>query len=317
MSLSRRGFMCAAAVATMGGRALAAEGKEAMPIIDTHQHLWDLGRFKLPWIRSGDGVLDRSFLTADYVEATRGLNVVKAVYMEVAVEPAQRVAEAEWVIDICKRGDSPTVAAVIGGSPEGDDFPAYINRFKESPYVKGVRTGFKRGSSADPRFIKGLQLLGELGMCFDLLTDSGGLAEAVKVVDACPGTRFVVDHCGNPDLRLFGSREQDVTVVEKRLKWQEGITALAKRKNVICKISGIVEGAALKPTAERAAPVIDFCLEAFGPDRVIFSSNWPVCLRTATLAEWVGLLKEVVGNRPEAEQRKLFHDNAAEFYGLQ
>ena len=317
MSLSRRGFMCAAAVAAMSGRASTAEGKEALPIIDTHQHLWDLGRFKLPWIRAGDAVLDRNYLTPDYLEATRGLNVVKAVYMEVAVAPAQRVAEAEWVIDICKRGDSPTVAAVIGGSPEAEDFAAYINRFKDSLYVKGVRQGFKRGSSADPQFIKGLRILGEHGMSFDLLTDSGGFAEAVKVVDACPDTRFVLDHCGNPDLRLFMPREQDVTVLEKRLKWQEGITALASRKNVICKISGIVEGAALKPAAERAAPVIDFCLDAFGPDRVIFSSNWPVCLRTATLAEWVGLLKEVVGNRPEAEQRKLFHDNAVEFYGLQ
>ena len=137
-----------------------------------------------------------------------------------------------------------------------------------------------------------------------------------KIADTCPDTRFILDHCGNPDLRLFNPREQEVALVAKRLQWQEGIAALAKRKNVVCKISGIVEGAALKPTAERAAPPINFCLDAFGPERVMFSGNWPVCLRTATLAEWVDLLKQVVGNRPVEEQRKLFHDNAAAFYGL-
>jgi predicted TIM-barrel fold metal-dependent hydrolase len=321
MSASRREFigtLAAAASATMAAsaRTRAADAPDSLPVIDSHQHLWDLKKFNLPWIRRGDAVLDRDYLMNDYLEATRGLNVVKAVYMEVAVEPAQRLAEAEWVVEICKRGDTPTVAAVIGGSPESDDFPRYVRRFREGGYVKGIRQSFRRGSASDDAFIKGLRFLGELGMSFDLLGDSGLLAEMVKVVHACPDTRFIVDHCGNPDLRLFNPREQDVALVARRLQWQEGMTELAKRKNVVCKISGIVEGAALKPTAERAAAPINFCLEAFGADRVMFSGNWPVCLRTAALGEWVGLLKEVVRDRPVEDQRRLFHDNAAKFYGL-
>src|SRR5688572_7327658 len=147
MNLSRRSFIKVATVAVAGAGALGADEAESLPIIDTHQHLWDLKRFKLPWVRRGDATLDRDFLMKDYLEATRGLNVVKAVYMEVAVEPGQRLAEAEWVVEICKRGDTPTVAAVIGGSPEAHDFAEYIGRFKDSAYVKGVREGFKRGSS--------------------------------------------------------------------------------------------------------------------------------------------------------------------------
>jgi L-fuconolactonase len=261
-------------------------------------------------------VLDRDYLMKDYLEATRGLNIVKAVYMEVAVEHAQRAAEADWIVETCKRGDAPTVAAVVGGSPESEDFAHYVHRLPAGDYVKGIRQGFNRGSASNAPFIKGLRLLGEMDLSFDFLGDSSLFAEMAQVADACPDTRFIVDHCGNPELRLFNPREQDVALVAKRLQWQEGITELAKRKNVVCKISGIVEAAALKPTAERAAPVINFCLDAFGPERVMFSSNWPVCLRTATLAEWVGLLKEVVAHRPGEEQRKLFHDNAARFYGL-
>ena len=77
-----------------------------MPIIDTHQHLWDLDKFHLPWLKSA-GPLNRSYVTKDYLEATRGLNVVKAVYMEVALAADEQLAEAEYVIDLCRRGDRP------------------------------------------------------------------------------------------------------------------------------------------------------------------------------------------------------------------
>ena len=95
--------------------------KNLVPIVDTHQHLWDLTKLRLPWLKPGTE-LHRSFLTKDYLEATDGLNVVKAVYMEVAVAPDQKLAEAEYVIELCRRDDNPTVAAVIGGMPGAEGF---------------------------------------------------------------------------------------------------------------------------------------------------------------------------------------------------
>src|SRR5207302_1953413 len=89
-------------------------------IVDTHQHLWDLNRFTLPWLQKGTP-LARSFVMDDYRQASAGLNVVKAVYMEVDVEPKQQVAEAEYVLDICRQGKAPTVAAVISGRPASAD----------------------------------------------------------------------------------------------------------------------------------------------------------------------------------------------------
>src|SRR5262249_44033006 len=109
-----------------------------LPIVDTHEHLWDLTKFNLPWTK-GEKRLARSFVTKDGLEATRGLSVIKTVYMEVDVDPAQQVQEAEYVIDLCRRNDNPMLAAVISGRPASSGFRDYIMKYKDSPYIKGVR----------------------------------------------------------------------------------------------------------------------------------------------------------------------------------
>src|SRR6267142_1580114 len=118
--MTRRDFL-AATLAASAAAALHADQPKSLPIVDTHQHLWDLDRFRLPWIQKG-APLARSFVMKDYLTATAGLNVVKAVYMEVDVEPAQQNAEADYVIDLCRQGKTPTVAAVISGRPASKEF---------------------------------------------------------------------------------------------------------------------------------------------------------------------------------------------------
>ena len=132
------------------------------------------------------------------------------------------------------------------------------------------------------------------------------LLDAAKLIDACPDTRFILDHCGNANVQA-----------KDRTQWQRDIGAVAKRKNVVCKVSGIVVTA--KPgawTADDLAPIDNHALEVFGPDRVMFGGDWPVCTKAATYRQWVEALKAIVRERPAAEQRKLFHDNAVAFYGL-
>src|SRR5262245_5940644 len=114
-----------------------AQGQNAvtasdMPIIDCHQHLWDLDKFKLPWIKPGT-LLGRSYVTTDYLTAIEGTGIKHAVYMEVDVEPTQQQAEAEHLIGICKSGKAPTVAAVVSGRPAADSFRGYVGQFKGSP----------------------------------------------------------------------------------------------------------------------------------------------------------------------------------------
>jgi len=309
--MDRRDFLTSAAAAVLGANALnGAEDQAMLPIVDTHQHLWDLSRFKLPWVKAGTP-LARSFLPADYAQAAEGLNIVKAVYMEVDVDPSQQNAEAEYLIELCKSKSSPTVAAVISGRPEADSFKDYISRYKGSPYIKGVRRvlhgeGTPPGHCLQPQFVKNIRLLGELGMSFDLCIRPAELPDMARLVDSCPDTRFILDHCGNPSLQM-----KDLT------PWKQDLSEIARRKNLVCKVSGFI--ATAKPGAwkpDDIAPIVNHVLDSFGPERVMFGGDWPVCTLGASLKEWVQGLKAVVSSRPLAEQRKLFHDNAVKFYGL-
>src|SRR5262245_30105213 len=285
-----------------------------LPIVDTHEHLWDLTKFNLPWTK-GEKRLARSFVTKDYLEATRGLSVIKTVYMEVDVDPAQQVQEAEYVIDLCRRNDNPMLAAVISGRPASSGFRDYIMKYKDSPYIKGVRQVLHgesnpAGFCLDRQFVKSVQLLGELGMSFDLCMRSGELADGEKLVAQCPHTRFVVDHCGNMDVT--------VTDPKPRQAWMDGMKALAQHDNVVCKISGIIVTAKENWKAADLAPNMRFSMETFGPDRRMFAGDWPVCTLRASFAQWVAALKEIIRDMsmPLADQKKLFHDNAVKFYGL-
>jgi predicted TIM-barrel fold metal-dependent hydrolase len=290
-------------------------------MIDTHQHLWDLDKFRLPWTTGSP--LNRSYLTGDYLAATEGLNVVKAIYMEVDVDPTQQVDEAEYIIDLCQRNDNPTVAAVISGRPASDGFKDYILRYKDSPYIKGVRQVLHGGDTPagyclQPQFVKSVQLLGELGKRFDICLRPAELGDAVKLVDQCPDTQFILDHCGNADPYIVaGGTSTEGAMSHTRQQWLDDIKALADRPNVVCKISGIIARA--RPgdwTASDLAPTINHCLDSFGPDRVVFGGDWPVCTLGAPYRSWVNALKMVIANRSEEEQRKLLHDNAARIYQL-
>lgn len=320
--IDRRTFVqgAAAALAATSLPAAESKGKTVFPIIDTHQHLWDLDKFRLLWLEKHP-TLGKSHVTADYLRATGELapgtdrltpaKVVKAVYMEVDVVPEQQQAEADWVIALCKAGNSPTVAGVLSGRPGSDGFAVYARQFKDSPYIKGIRQvlhgpGTKAGYCLADKFIAGIRLLGELGLSFDLCMRSTELLDAARLIDACPNTRFILDHCGNADVKA-----------KDRTQWRKDIAEVAKRKNVVGKVSGIVASAPPgKWTANDLAPIVNHTLEVFGPDRVMFGGDWPVCTLAASFRQWVDALRTIVRDRKEEEQRKLFHDNAARFYRL-
>ena len=309
----------AAGAASISNRLNAAEQKDSsvahVPIIDPHQHLWDLDKIKLSWLESPKArPLNRSFVTSDYVEATKGLNVVKAVYMEVDCDVEYQDREAEYVLDLCRRGDTPTVAAVIGGRPNTAGFRRYIEKYAADPHIKGVRQilhvdATPRGLCLERQFVESVKLLGDLGLRFDLCMRPGEVIDAVKLVDQCPKTRFVVDHCGNMSVQ---STDQELGET-----WMKGMRELAARPNTVCKISGIIVTADRdKWKAADLAPNMNFCMDTFGEDRILFAGDWPVCTQTASYRDWVHALDEIVRDRPEAFVKKLFHDNAAKFYDL-
>ena len=284
-------------------------------IIDTHQHLWDLKKLNLPWLKN-EGVksINRDFLMKDYLEATRGLGVTKTVYMEVNIHPSQQQGEAENAISLCERDDNSMAGAVIGGYPYDDGFAGYITPLARHKAVKGVRTVLHdadrpKGMCLQPRFVENIRRLGDLGLSFDLCMRPDEVLDGVTLAENCPHTRFIVDHCGN-----LGLQPTEATVQEK---WRDGIRAAADQKNMFIKISGIIASAKKNEwSPDDLAPTINFCLDTFGEDRCIFGGDWPVCLLGATFRQWVHALKEIVKDRSAAFQQKLFHDNALMVYRL-
>jgi predicted TIM-barrel fold metal-dependent hydrolase len=203
------------------------------------------------------------------------------------------------------------VAAVIGGRPAADDFTRYLDRFRGNRHLKGVRQvlhvpATPAGFCTAPNFVRGVRLLGERGLSFDLCMRPTDLGDAIRLVESCPDSRFILDHCGNGPV-----------YAEDRTQWQRDMERLARlRNNIMCKVSGIVVQARERWTPDDLAPVINHTLTTFGPERVMFAGDWPVCTRQATYRQWVEALRTIVHERPAAEQRRLFHDNAVRFYGL-
>ncbi|HCQ02457.1 MAG TPA: amidohydrolase [Candidatus Latescibacteria bacterium] len=296
-----------------------------LPIVDTHQHLWDLSQFTLPWLES-DGVemLRKDHLMRDYLETSANANVARTVYMEVDVAPADRLAEAQFVTELCRRDDNPMAGAVIGGRPGEVGFREYISQFKNNHFIKGVRQVLHvpdtaPGYSLNADFVKGVQYLGELDMIFDLCLRPGELADAVGLVNQCPETYFILDHCGNADPNIINGdvpHDPENPFSHSKEQWQDDMSTLGEHEQVICKISGIVARAPEGWGAETLAATIIHCLDSFGPDRVVFGGDWPVCTMGATFSAWVQALREIISNRPEEEQQKLLADNADRIYGL-
>ncbi len=322
-SFDRRDFLksSAAAGATLAAvtsQTLAAGGKvnqKTIPVCDTHLHLWNLNTLDLPWLsNAGVQSINRSFVMKDYLKATAKQNVAKSIYMEVNVAPEFQIQEAKYVFVLCERDDNPMVGAVIGGSPQSADFKAYVEKFAGNPHFKGVRTVLHdadrpKGMCLQPQFVENIKMLGDNGLRYDLCMRPDDLLDGAKLAEKCPETQFVLDHCGN-----LSVQNEDADL---RAKWEKGIKELAALPNVMCKISGIIVTADRENwTAADLAPNMNFCMDAFGEDRVMFAGDWPVCTLTAPFGGWLGALKEVVKGRSKRFQHKLFHDNAVRFYEL-
>ena len=331
MKINRRHFiqrsLSATALTVLGSgvrtRNAWAADSDRLPIIDTHQHLWDLKEVRPPWLKNAPTVLSQRYATEEYLAATRGLNVVKAIYMEVDVAPEDQVDEARRVTALSQSDQHPTAAAVISGRPDSEGFAAYIRQFADSPYIKGVRQVLQvdttpQGFCLRRQFGQSMELLGNLGLSFDICIRPSELGDALKLVRAHADTRFILDHCGNADPKAFltiGSPASEPW--HKKDQWRRDISALATCDNLVCKISGIVARAPQGWRPDHLAPIINHCLDEFGPDRVVFGGDWPVCLLGAPFERWVDGLLAVIADRPIADQRKLLHDNAIRVYRLE
>jgi L-fuconolactonase len=289
-----------------------------IPKIDPHQHLWDLDIIKLGWQDTAPPKLARSHLMREYLRESEGLGIEKTVYMEVDARDSSLAAEADYVLALALRDDNPLIGATLGCRPGTSGFREWIERFKGDARVKGFRQVLHgvtpKGKCLERAFVQDVRTLGEAGFHFELCLRPDDLEDGAQLAIECPDTQFVLDHCGNAPLPEAVSAEPPSCSVDD---WKRGIEAAAAESNMVCKISGIVAGAKLGVwKAEDLAPAIEFCAEAFGEDRVIWASDWPVCTIAASLRGWVEAAELISSPWGEARQRKLFYANAERFYRL-
>jgi predicted TIM-barrel fold metal-dependent hydrolase len=279
-----------------------------MQIVDTHQHLWDTELFRYGWLASVAS-LNRSFWMADYLTATRGLNVVKSVHLEADVDEPYMLDETRHILALADQPDNPLEGVVACGRPESKDFRAYLDKIAGHPKLKGIRRVLHTqpddvGQGAT--FIRNVAALSGYELSFDICVLARQLPIAIQLVSKCPDVIFILDHCGVPQVK------------ERNLDpWRAHIAEIAKFAHVSCKISGIVAYAdPAMWTKEDLRPFVDHVIASFGWDRVLFGSDWPVCTLAATYRQWVEALKVITQGAGEANQRKLFYDNAARVYRL-
>lgn len=281
------------------------------PIVDAHVHLWDPTHFRMPWL-DGDATLGHPYQLAEYDEHTQGVDVAVMVYLEVDVEPAYKLLEARWAVE--RANEDPRLQAIVASAPieYGELARAYLDALVAiDPRIKGVRRLLQ--GEADPTFclrpdfIRGTQLLADYDLSFDICVYHHQLPGVIELVRQCPGTAFILDHIGKPNIKG--------QVLDP---WREHIQQLAAFPNVVCKVSGLVTEADPQHwSLDDLAPYVAHVLAAFGEERVIFGGDWPVVTLAARYTRWVEALDSLTAHLSPQARNKLWAENARRFYRLQ
>jgi L-fuconolactonase len=276
------------------------------PIIDSHLHLWDPRRLHYPWLFDP---LDRPFLPVDFQAASAGVAIEALVFLECDAAMEDAFAEAEAVLSWAR--EEPRIAAMVCNAPleTGDAARPALESLAATDKVRGVRRIYQ--DQPDPAFclradfVAGVQALADYGLSFDLCLKHPQLPATIGLADACPNVPMVLDHIAKPG-------------IAKGLiqPWANQMRDLARRENVVCKLSGVATEAAADWTPATLRPYIDAALEAFGPSRIMFGGDWPVSTLAISYPAWVALVDEAIADLSATEKRQIFRDTARAFYRL-
>ncbi|MFN7924478.1 MAG: amidohydrolase family protein [Bryobacteraceae bacterium] len=273
--------------------------------IDSHHHLWKYGIQEYGWIGDDMKAIQRDFLAPELAAALKSGGIDGAV----TVQARETLEETRWLLGIAAK--APIIKGVVGWvelvNPKVE---ADLEKFSADKKLKGVRHVLQAEPANqlmdDPRFNAGVEKLDKHGLVYDVLIFERHLKQAIAFVDRHPRQRFVLDHVAKPKIKEH--------VLEP---WRTLMKDLAKRPNIYCKISGMATEADWKGwTAADMKPYIDTVLEAFGPKRLMFGSDWPVMLVASPYRKWVDTVAAAIGKLSAAEQARIWGETAAEAYRL-
>ena len=273
--------------------------------IDAHQHFWHFDPVRDAWITPSMEVIRRDFLPEDLLPVLRAAGIDGAI----SVQASQSELETEFLLGLAEGQD--VIRGVVGWVDlRADNLRERLDYFRPNPKLRG----FRHIVQAEPddlfllrtEFMDGVRLLEEYGYTYDILIYPNQLPVAREFVTRLPHQKFVVDHLAKPYIKQ-GNIE----------KWAHDMESLARRENVSCKVSGMVTEADWEQwTPEQLRPYLDVVFEAFGPDRVLFGSDWPVCLVASSYERWIQVLEAYMAPFTESEKARFWGENTLRFYDI-
>ncbi|MCW3475554.1 amidohydrolase family protein [Limobrevibacterium gyesilva] len=296
-----------------------------LPIVDAHQHFWNLDRNRHPWLSDPEPIpfrygsyaaLRRNYLPADYRRDTARHRIAATVHVEAEFEPARPVAETDWLTALAAAEGLPS-ACVAQAWLDRDDVADVLAAQAARPLVRGIRHKPRSAATPDaarrgapgsmdcPVWRGGYALLARHGLSFDLQTPWWHMDAAAALAIDFPDTPIIINHAALPSDRS----------AEGLAAWRAGLATAARAPNVALKISGLgLPGQDWRYDAN--GPVIRDAIAIFGPERCLFASNFPVDSLIGSYDAIVDGFLRAIADRPEAEQRLLLHDNAVRVYRL-
>jgi L-fuconolactonase len=273
--------------------------------LDSHQHFWRYRPDHQTWMTERMGVLKRDYLPGDLKPLLQSVGFGGTI----AVQARQMIEETEWLLQLADEHD--LIKGVVGWVDlRSPNLRGQLETFSKHPKLVGVRHVVHDEPDDNfmlrPEFRRGIAQLREFNLTYDLLLFPKHLPVAVKLVEEFPGHPFVLDHIAKPRIgeKLFSP-------------WQEDLAALAKLPNVCCKLSGMVTEALWKQwQPQDFHRYLDIVFAAFGLERVMIGSDWPVCTLSGDYAATMGVVTQYVQKFPSEVREKILGGNCARFYGL-
>jgi L-fuconolactonase len=275
-------------------------------IVDAHHHFWNPARGDYGWMPKGDAVLDRIYGPSDLAPhlARHGID------RTILVQAAPSIAETEYMLGIADA--STFVAGVVGWVDlEQPADGAVLKRLCGHLKFKGIRPMIQDIPDDDWMLRDDLQwayrLVCDLDISFDALGFPRHLANFLTLMKRYPEMRVVVDHCMKPQIRDGRTSFS---------AWAEGMARIAAETNAFCKLSALVTESNADWTVDTLRPYADHILRVFGPERIMWGSDWPVCLLRASYLEWWDAAQDLTADLPPDAQARIFGGTAAQFYRL-
>jgi L-fuconolactonase len=304
---TRRKFLhraAATAVLTTPGAPLIAAETPKRRIIDCHTHFYDPARpAGVPWPGKGTP-LYRTVLPDDWMTVAGPHGVTETV----VVEASPLVEDNQWLLDLAAK-DKRLLGIVGNLDPAAPDFAANVKRFAANPLYRGIRVSATKAAEGGDTYATGLKTLAAAGLVLDINGGPVTPGIAAKLAEQHPDLTVIINHCGNP-----GDAQKPLSD-----DWKAGMKAAGARPNVFCKVSALVEG--VKSESGQAPadpgyyrPIFDPIWEAFGPDRLVYGSNWPVSDRGAPYGTVIAIVKALFEEKGAEATEKYFWKNSQKAY---